>query len=180
MNLDGTPESKEYLVGQEALQVIQSSGADSDEFTVVQPITRGEIVDLESMTKIWDHIFKNELKVDPTQYPVLLTCGPLASKASRADMAKVMFRHFKVPSLTIVNQASLSLFSTGRTTGIVCEVGEGVTHAVPIFEGFCLSHAILRLPLAGADLTRYLMKILSEKGINFDESHFDIVRDMKV
>ena len=106
-----------------------------------------------------DYIFKEELHVDQTQYPVLLTCPPLTERAGRAAIAKMMFRTFKVPSLAIANQAVLSLFSTGRTTGIVLEVGEGVTHAVPVFEGFCLTHAVLRLPLAGADLTRHLMKV---------------------
>lgn len=68
-----------------------------------------------------------------------------------------MFETFKVESLAIMNTAVLSLFSTGKTTGIVAECGEGVSYTVPIFEGYALPHAIHNLEIAGEDVTNTLI-----------------------
>ncbi len=96
-------------------------------------------------------------------------------------MAEIMFETFNVPGLYIGSQAVFSLYASGRTRGLVVECGAGVTHAVPIFEGFALPHATGRMDLAGADLTAMVRTKLAGRGISFSrsEAHNTIVRGIK-
>lgn len=79
-------------------------------------------------------------------------------------MTDIMFETFGVPKLYVAIQAVLSLYASGRTTGIVVDSGDGVTHTVPIYEGYSLPHAVKRLDLAGRNLTDYMVKLISECG----------------
>jgi len=101
------------------------------------------------MENLWSYIFEKELNLDPKNMNILLTDSPLNSKENKQEIAEIMFEKFKVESLALINTASLSLFSTGKTSGIVAECGEGVSYTVPIFEGYALPHAIHKLDIAG-------------------------------
>jgi len=77
-------------------------------------------------------------------------------------------------------QAVMSLYAAGRTTGLVVDAGDGVSHTVPVFEGFTISHGVEKMEIAGRVLTNYLQKLLLEMGESFTSSaELEIVRDIK-
>ena len=115
------------------------------------------------------------------QKPVLLSEAPLNPKANREKMTEIMFETFKTPALYIANQAVLSLHASGRTTGIVIDSGDGLTHTVPIYDGYALPHAIFTLDLGGKDLNNYLEMLMTESGeYTFNTAaDLEIIRDIK-
>ena len=169
---------QKYVVGDGALTKCNS------EFEKKNPIEVGIVTNWDYMEKIWHHTFYDKLGVDLDkypEYPILLTEPPLNPKANREKMVQIMFENFNVPALYISNEAVLALYATGRITGIVLHSSEGVTHAVPIYEGYAISYAIMPLDIGGRDLTDYLMKMLNEeRGYAFTtDADKAIVKDIK-
>ena len=145
------------------------------------PIAAGIVEDWGAMEKIWHHTFYNELRVNPSEAKsVLVTEAPRNPKENREKMVTVLFETFEVQAVYVAIQAVMSLYSAGRSTGLVVDCGDGVSHTVPIFEGFSMPHAIEKMEIAGRVLTNYCQRLLLEDGHNFTSSaELEIVKSIK-
>jgi actin-related protein len=144
------------------------------------PIEGGRIIDWDGLEQIWQYIFKYQLCVDPEEHPVLMTESSPFFSHPREEMAQVLFETFQVPSFYIANPAVLSLYSSGRRTGIVLESGDGLTQIVPIYEGGSILHAIITPKIAGGDITTWIQKIVIQYRIPWSSLvGQNIIRDVK-
>ncbi|XP_061458246.1 actin-1-like isoform X3 [Rhineura floridana] len=144
---------KEFYIGEEA----QSKRG---VLSLNYPIDHGIVTSWDDMERIWRHVYECELRIKASDRPVLLTEAPLNPLQNRERMTEIMFET--------------------RTTGIVMDSGDGVTHTVPIYEGYCLPHAVSRLDIAGRDITEYFMRLLLESGHSFvSTAEREIVKDIK-
>jgi len=160
-------------VGEEAKQQLSFAA-------LKHPIEHGIVTNWDDLREILRHTFEHELNVNPAEHPVLVTEPPLNPKANRERITQILFEDFNVSAMYVAIQAVLSLYASGRTTGIVFDSGGGVSHTVPIYEGYALPHAIIRLDLAGMDLTDYLTNLLSEHGFDFSTAaEREVIQDIK-
>jgi actin-related protein len=166
-------EVKDAYIGKDAI-------AKRGVLSLTYPVANGVVDNWDDMTKVWEHTYYSELRREPTEQPVHLTEAPKNPTKNREKMTEIFFETFQVPSFYVSIQAVLSLYASGRTTGVVYDSGDGVTHTVPVFDGFSLKHAVQRLNLAGRELTTYLGEILQEAGVSLvSTAEVDIVKDIK-
>ena len=84
----------------------------------------GTLAPCNDMEKILHLTFYNEFRVAPEENPILITDVPLNPKANRERLTQTMFETFHVPAMHEAIQAVLSLYVSGRTTGLVMDSGE--------------------------------------------------------
>ncbi|KAL8844470.1 MAG: hypothetical protein Q9176_000981 [Flavoplaca citrina] len=144
------------------------------------PLEHGIVTDWDDMERIWQFVYTEELKTLSEEHPVLLTEPPLNPRANRDTAAQLLFETFNVPALYTSIQAVLSLYASGRTTGVVLDAGDGVSHAVPVYEGFAMPNSIRRIDVAGRDVTEHMQMLFRKSGLVFHTSaEKEVVRMIK-
>ena len=166
-------DQKDSLVGDEAR-------SKSDMLNVKRPIDRGIITDWEDIERVWHHTFYNELRVAPDNHPLLFTENILNPKLVREKTTQMIFEVFNIPAFYMASQPVLALYSSGKTTGLVIDSGDGISSAVPIYEGYALPYSIKTLNIGGRDLSDYFISLLKIKGYNFYSlAEREIAREIK-
>lgn len=172
-NLAEGVELKEIMCGDEAEAVRFS-------LQCTYPVSNGIVQNWEDMEHLWNYTFSTKLKIDPSQHKILLTEPPQNPKANREKLLEHMFEKFSFQGFNVTIQAMLTLYAQGLLTGVVVDSGDGVTHVVPVFDGFVPSNLIKRLNVAGRHITSYLIKLMLLRGYVFNRTaDFETVRQIK-
>ena len=145
-----------------------------------RPIEHGIVTSWAEMEKVWHHSFYNELRVAPEEHPVLLTEAPGNPKPNREKTTLIMFEQFAVPALYLKNTAALAMYASGKTMGVVLDVGHTACYTTVVHEGYVVPESVCKTEIGGRDLTQHMMQLLTKDEVKFTTTaEREIVRDIK-
>ncbi|KAH3718213.1 actin-related protein 3 isoform X1 [Dreissena polymorpha] len=158
-------EDLDFFIGDEALNATS--------YSVKWPIRHGIVEDWDLMERFWEQAIFKYLRSEPEDHYFLLTEPPLNTPENREYTAEIMFESFNVPGLYIAVQAVLALAASWTSrqvgertlTGTVIDSGDGVTHVIPVAEGYVIGSCIKHIPIAGRDITYFIQQLLREREV---------------
>jgi actin beta/gamma 1 len=127
------------------------------------PVERSLITNWNHLEVLLRHVFSKTLASESSEFPLVVT-SHLYPQMNREKMTQIIFEKFNVPSFYIVEQATVALYASDLSTGIVLTSGHGACHTVPVFEGHTLGFAMQHTDIAGYDISNYVRKLLGESG----------------
>ncbi|XP_067106099.1 actin-like protein 7A [Osmerus mordax] len=125
----------------------------------VNPLHKGVVTDWDALEKLLRHIFDTELHVPIEEHAILLSDPPLSPTSNRERFAEFMFETLSTPAMHIAQQSVLSVYSYGKTTGLVVDCGHGSSHVVPVYNGYQLPGETGRVDYGGQSLNTYLTSL---------------------
>ncbi|XP_036315366.1 actin-like protein 9 [Pipistrellus kuhlii] len=149
------------------------------QLTLVKPIRNGILVDWLAAEFIWRHLLEHDLGIATQDHPLLFSDQPFSPLTNREKLVEVAFESLCSPAMYVASQPVLSVYAHGRVSGLVVDVGHGVTTTTPVFQGYHLPHATERLDLAGAHLTAFLAEMLLGAGLPLGQQDLDVVERIK-
>ncbi|KAI8387572.1 Actins and actin-related proteins signature [Nakaseomyces glabratus] len=160
-------EDLDFYIGNEALAAAQGQS-----YSLSYPIRHGQVENWDHMERFWENSIFKYLRTEPEDHFFLLTEPPLNPPENREQVAEIFFESFNCAGLYIAVQAVLALAAswtspkvTDRSlTGTVIDSGDGVTHVIPVAEGYVIGSAIKNIPIAGRDITLFIQQLLRERG----------------
>eukprot|EP00096_Caligus_rogercresseyi_P001528 TRINITY_DN1249_c0_g1_i1.p1 TRINITY_DN1249_c0_g1~~TRINITY_DN1249_c0_g1_i1.p1 ORF type:complete len:413 (+),score=109.54 TRINITY_DN1249_c0_g1_i1:169-1407(+) len=170
-------EDLDFYIGDEALA---ATG-----YAVKYPVRHGVVEDWDLMEKFMEQVIFKYLRAEPEDHHFLLTEPPLNTPENREYTAEIMFESFNIPGLYIAVQAVLALCSSWSakkmtTTGLVVDSGDGVTHIIPVVDGYVIGSCIKHIPIAGRSITNFIQTLLREREIGIPpEQSLETARAIK-
>lgn len=163
------------------------------------PMEHGTVYDWNALETIWQQVLLHDLVGSSSHYncagsdldsnntgfslkehTILITEHPFSNRRQREKMCEILFESFGIGAINVAMPSVLALYSTGRTTGVVVDVGDGVSCIAPVFDGFALPGSIRRIDIAGRDITKQLQLQIMKDGYSMNSSsEFEILRNMK-
>ena len=122
---------------------------------------------------------ENKMGISPPDYDVIVNISPIKNEENIRIYGRVFIDELGFKAMAMINSSSLSLYSTGRTSGLVVQCGEMRTYTVPIFEGFPLYHALSKNKLGGKDLTDIYRRGIEEANLNVRSEDIQTLRNIK-
>jgi actin len=88
----GKPKAPGILVGmdQKDSYVGNEAKAKKNLLIIEEPVHRGIIVNIDSIQKIFEHLFNNELRVSPEEHKIIITESPKNPKKNREAIVELM------------------------------------------------------------------------------------------
>ncbi|XP_070809945.1 actin-like isoform X5 [Pituophis catenifer annectens] len=160
----GRPKQQSAVEDRKAFYVGSDAQSRRDVLTLRYPIQSGFIYNWDDMEKIWHHVFYKELQVTPEERPVLLSENSRVFKSEAEKITQIMFESFNASAFYLAFHAVLSLYASGRTSGVVLDTKNDRIDPLPVYEGHALRHAFFRVDLSGEDLTDFLLQMLNKRG----------------
>ncbi|XP_059551233.1 actin-like protein 9 [Myotis daubentonii] len=176
----GCQPKKPATTGQMVLETfIGEAALARPELTLVKPIRNGILVDWLAAEFIWRHLLEHDLGIATQDHPLLFSDQPFSPSTNREKLVEVAFESMRSPAMYVASQSVLSVYAHGRVSGLVVDMGHGVTSTVPVFQGYHLPHATERLDLAGTHLTTFLAEMLLGSGLPLGQQDLDVVEKIK-
>lgn len=170
---NGNPNSDIYIGEQVSRQC--------PDFLIDRPIERGIFRNFSDMERFFQFVFDDEVRLNPRKQKVLLIERAKSPRYQREKETEIMFETYEVSSFFIEQSSLLDLYASGRNSGIVIEIGEGVTTVCPFYDGYSILRSVKRQNFGGIDLNEFLEDLIQcESGFAFNTSSDRlIVKDIK-
>ncbi|KRZ50649.1 Actin-related protein 3 [Trichinella nativa] len=180
-NTGRMPIDMDFFIGDEALNATN--------YSIRYPVRHGVVEDWNLMERFLEHSIFKYLRIEPEDHNFLMTESPLNTPENREYLAEVMFESFNVPGLYIAVQVAFLAVAASwvgcpqenrSLTAFVIDIGDGITHCVPVIDGYTLASCSRFMPIAGREVTFFIQNLLRERETGIPpEQSMETARNIK-